>query len=63
MEYELTLSSKRTKDFGVDTFDKIQADNLVSLLTQFVLLIASLHRRELEELGRRNEDDDYDLPF
>lgn len=62
MKYELTLASKGTRnDFSVDSYDRIVADNLVSLLSQFIVLVASLHRRELEEAGATPNDDD--IPF
>jgi hypothetical protein len=62
MKYELTLTvrSEQNQSFTPDQFDRIIADGLVSLLSQLIVLIASLHRRELEEHGKSNEDD---IPF
>jgi hypothetical protein len=62
MNYELRVTCRgNNKDFSVESYDVIMADNLVSLLSQFILLIATLHRRELEEANVKNDDDD--IPF
>jgi hypothetical protein len=63
-KFELTLAIK-TEDnkFDVNSFDKIMADNLVSLLSQFMVLIGSIHNRILDEerIARGVVDDD--IPF
>ena len=64
--FELTLLYK-AGNIGFDTtaHDMIMADNLVSLLSQFVILIAQLHQRILqEERSAANiKGTDDDIPF
>ena len=61
-KYELTLCHKTERSgFGVDSYDRIIADDLVSLLSQLIIIIATLHRQELEESSVRRNDDD--IPF
>lgn len=62
MKYELTVTCRSGDDlpFSANSFDRIIADDLVSLLSQFIILVASLHRREMEEHGRPSDDD---VPF
>jgi hypothetical protein len=62
--FELKLSYRSDNtSFTCDAVDVIMADNLVSLLSQFNVLIGSLHHRILEEekIERRVIDDD--IPF
>lgn len=62
--FELKLSYKSdAKNWDVTAFDVIMADNLVSLLAQFMILIGSVHSRILDEesLAMRAPDDD--IPF
>lgn len=63
MKYELTLVCRSDKDapFDMQSYDTLLADNLVSLLSQLIVLIATLHRREMEEHGKSTGDDD--IPF
>jgi|GEM_PF-4988795 len=63
--FELTLSYK--SDIGnweTQSHDVLMADDLVSLLTQFNVLIAQLHRRIVnEEVSEHGGIKDDDIPF
>lgn len=59
-KYELQLICRSERnDFQPDSFDTIVADDLVSLLSQLIMLVANLHRRELQEASRVDDD----IPF
>lgn len=51
-------------DFNVNSSDFLVADDLISLLVQFNMIIAQLHRRilneELSKVGKLNDDN---IPF
>jgi len=57
-KYHLTLHVMDKEGFQAVQFDHIRANDLVSLLSQLIVLIPSLHRREMEEHGRPSDDDD-----
>ena len=62
--FELKLSYKGDADqFSVDAVDIIMADNLVSLLAQFMVLIGSVHNRILDEERLKMRAPDDDIPF
>ena len=62
--FELKLSYKEDNDqFGVTAVDIIMADNLVSLLAQFMVLIGSVHNRILDEERLKMRAPDDDIPF
>lgn len=62
--YELKLSYRYAGSFTVERVDTILADNLVSLIAQFVVLIGSLHRAILTELeAEEGPKVDDDIPF
>ena len=61
-QFELNLTYRNNKELV--SFDKIEADDLVSLLSQFIIVIANVQRKIVErieaETGRRVDDD---IPF
>lgn len=64
-QFILTLNYKsNVSDWDTISHDVINADDLVKLLSQFMIVIGSLHRRILEEeltdLGKVMDDD---IPF
>jgi len=62
--FELKLSYKGdVNQFSVDAVDIIMADNLVSLLAQFMVLIGSVHNRILDEERLKMRAPDDDIPF
>jgi hypothetical protein len=62
--FELKLSYKEdSEQFGVTAVDIIMADNLVSLLAQFMVLIGSVHNRILDEERLKMRAPDDDIPF
>lgn len=62
--FELKLSYRADADqFSVDAVDIIMADNLVSLLAQFMVLIGSVHNRILDEERLKMRAPDDDIPF
>lgn len=62
--FELKLSYRSDAgNFNVDAVDVVTADSLVSLLSQFNIVIASLHHRILEEEKSKQREVDDDVPF
>lgn len=60
--FEIRVSYQSdTRNFDVTAIDVVMADNLVSLLAQFMILIGTLHKRVLSEETERIVDDD--IPF
>jgi len=64
-KYELRLTMKTgAGTWDVQSYDVIVADNLVSLLSQFIILIGSIHNRLMDnaKLDKFNQEND-DIPF
>lgn len=61
-QFELNLTYRNGKELV--SFDKIEAEDLVSLLSQFIIVIANVQRKIVErieaETGRSIDDD---VPF
>lgn len=63
-QFVLTLNYKSDKtEWDTISHDVITADSLVSLLGQFYILIASMHRRLVEEMKTATGVEDDDIPF
>lgn len=60
--FELNMTSRR-ENGSLLSFDKIEADDLVQLMTQFVLVIAGVARGLLEEAKLANQLRSDDIPF
>ncbi len=58
-DFELQLTYRHEGKFV--SHDKIVGKDLVSLLSQFQLVLANVSRRLVENAGRPNDDDD--IPF
>lgn len=64
--FELTLTYKsESSNFDTNSFDVIMADNLVSLASQFTVLLASMHHKILteERMSHFKDGTDDDIPF
>ncbi len=67
-KFRLTLQYKKTNggsNWSVDGYDELIADNLIQLVSQFIVLITSIQRKihEDELLELRAEQYDNDIPF
>ena len=66
-EFELTLvcrgKSEKANHFDVHSIDKVVGPNLTSLLGQFLILLASVHSRLLNDCKMENRVIDDDIPF
>lgn len=68
-QFELTLVRHNTMpgEFKILSLDKIEADDLVQLMTQFALLIAVITRKLSEEAVEKMANEvslrDDDIPF
>lgn len=61
MKYEITLIIRNEDKF--ESLDKIQADDLLHLVSQFMFVILNIQRKEhSNELSRLRLDND-DIPF
>lgn len=60
-QFELTIVRRDTvKSFAALSSDKIESDNLVELLAQFILVIARIQQQLAAENPPRYDDD---IPF
>ena len=60
-QFELTITRRDTvKSFAALSSDKIESDNLVELLAQFILVIARIQQQLAAENPRYDGDD---IPF
>jgi hypothetical protein len=63
-QFVLTLNYKSDKtEWDVISHDVIVAESFFELLSKFNILIASLHRRLVEEMKTQTGVDDDDIPF
>lgn len=61
-KFAISLSQRSTEKFEPRFHEEIEGDDLLELLAKFILTIARLHKRLLdEEYEKRKEDDD--IPF
>lgn len=58
-QFELTLVWRNT-EFQPKSIDKVEGDDLVELLAQFLVVLASINRRMMAEHPRSIDDD---IPF
>jgi hypothetical protein len=65
-QLSLTVTGEPDPDKGgwdTRSIDVIQDTKLVSLLAQFIILIAAVHKRILEDYAREMQVIDDDIPF
>jgi hypothetical protein len=63
-QFVLTLNYKSDKtEWDVISHDVIVAESFFELITKFNILIASLHRRLVEEMKTMTGVEDDDIPF
>jgi len=65
-EFELTLvvrTSDLDERFGVQSIDTVKGNSLSSLLGQFLVVLASVHKRILTDVKAELEIIDDDIPF
>jgi hypothetical protein len=61
-KFELTLIHRNLNEcFTLRSENKIEADDMIHLLSQFQLVVASVTREIMEDEIRQSEDDD--IPF
>lgn len=65
MRYSLTLTRRSEPDdkISVHSIDVVQGTSMSELLAHFLILIASIHRHEIEELKQEKGILDDDIPF
>lgn len=65
-KFELTLvvrSMDPNRQFVADSISKVVSDDFVHLLSQFMIVIVTEHRRLMEEAIRELKRQDDDIPF
>lgn len=62
--WELTLYHRNPdNDFSVKSWNKIEADDIIQLLAQFMVLLASIQKKETDAILNELRLKDDDIPF